>query len=186
MLNRLFNLAQTYFLAVILMPVMAFTANAQEFDIVDAGELTLGTSDIAIPNTVNKYFGMNVTGYGNSYIKATIGTQSAEKTYNFVTSSTRLYSYLFSNNLAKDVAVDFRRGVYGAVTIEVFNSNQELQDTVTINLDVTHKKSNCQKHPSRKLKKCARVNLDNTSRGNQSKLVRAFVKSIRGPIVLEP
>lgn len=160
-------------------------AFAQTFSIVNAGELKLGSSEILLPNSVNKYFGMNVEGIGDAIIKVTVGKQSAEKSYTFRSSPTKLSSFLLSQDLATELSINFRRGVVGQVSIEILDSARVVQDSVVINLDVTLKKNNCKKYPSARLKKCERLVLSKADRRNQKKLATAFARSIKGPIILE-
>lgn len=170
----------------IIVPFSISSALSQGFTITNAGELLLGTDQITDEGNVKKYFGMNVIGVGNSILKVTVGDQSAEKPYEFKVNNTKLYSYLLNYDLAEEISIAFRRGVYGLITFEILNSDKSISDSTVINLNVSLSKKNCKKHPSKSLKKCERVNLAKASKSQKRTFVKKFIQSIKGPIVLEP
>jgi hypothetical protein len=159
---------------------------AQPFEITAIGELDLESDQIISPNVVNKYFGMNVSGAGESLIRVSIGDQSVDEDFEFKLSSTQVSSFLFSRTLANEVALAFRRGVSGTVNIALLGLDGTPYDSESFVLDVTFHKSNCRKFKSKRLPRCVRVDLATATAKQRLKLARVFAESIRGPIVLEP
>ena len=159
---------------------------AQSFDILSAGELDLDSDQITNEGKVNKYFGMNVSGLGESILQVRIGNTSAQDPYEFKLSQTQLYSYIFDNDPAEEFSVAFRRGLFGAVNVDVLDLNGILQDTVAIQLDIKRSARSCKEHPSSKIKTCKRIDLAKATNSQKRLAAKRFVNSIRGPIVLEP
>lgn len=179
----------TAFYALILMfamPSLAASQTEPQFSISSAGELDLDSNQIVNSGYVSRYLGFFVSGSGEGSIVVSIGDESASKSYTFQLSSTRFVSFLFDGVLAEEIALAFRRGVFGAISISILDSQGVTSDSTTINLEVTRKKSSCKKYTSPKLKRCARIDLSKASRRERKTLTRKLLSSIRGPIVLEP
>lgn len=173
----------TILLSATFLPVfLCATSHAQTFTILAAGELNLKTDQITDPGNVRKYFGMDVSGSGNSFIRVNAGNESAQRDYEFRLSETQLKSFLLSGDLSEGISPAFVRGVKGSVLIEILNQAQEVQTSVVLNLNVRRSSSSCgQSYPS-----CKLVKLDKAAARLRRQFVRKFVKSLRGPIILEP
>lgn len=165
--------------------LFATAAFAQPFTITEAGELDSETDQIT-SSIVTKYFGMDVSGEGRSVFRVSVGDVSETDPYEFRTSDTQIWSYLFSYDLADELGIAFRRGVKGPVTIEILDESGNVHTSALVTLNVNLGKRNCRRHPSKRIKKCKQVDLATASAARRRKLARKFVQSLRGPIVLEP
>ena len=159
---------------------------SQEFTIIEAGELDLESDAITTPAVVTEYFGMNVTGAGDSIIRVSVGDVSYEYPYEFQRGATQMYSYLLANNLVSGLNVHFRRGVTGSIEVAILDSSGALHDNVTAVLDIKRKASMCRRYPSMKVRGCKTVNLATASPSLRKLFARRFRESIKGPIILEP
>lgn len=165
---------------------MLSSASAQTFTISDAGEVSISTGSITVPGTIRKNFGMTIAGTGRAKLQVKVGNQKSKTTTTFDISNTLILSFFFSNDLAEDIDISFRRGIYGPVTVEVLDESGIKQASTTIQLNVNFGKAGCTKHPSKKLKSCSRANTAKISGTLRRKLAKAFARSLRKPIVLEP
>lgn len=169
-------------IALLFIFLVAFEASAQSFQIINAGELKLGSNEILTPGKVTEYFGMNVSGLGESIIRVHVGNESYDKAYEFKTDPTRLFSYFFPNNLSK-LGDNFIRGVKGTMTIDIISPEGMNSASTQIEIDVLLPRKNCRAKPTIP---CKKADLSKLSSRQIKKFVKAFTNSIKGPIVLEP
>jgi hypothetical protein len=179
-----FRFLSLTFAAAVLGTVQA--SSAQTFDIEEAGEVTLGTDNISSPGLVRRYFGMNVTGIGQGIISVRAGSERSEDPYEFILNNTRMVSYLLAGSLGEELSPAFRRGVTGTIDIELRDTSGAVHDVTSIELEVKRSRRECAKFPSKKVKRCAPLDLDRASASDKRRFLTRFVRSIRGPIILEP
>lgn len=159
-------------------------SRAQNFSIISAGELQLGTDTILVEGIVSEYFGMNVTGIGAVTLRVRVGTNTVSRPFEFKVDPTRLSSFFIPNDLA-NLGNVFRPGVRGPVTIEIIDSLGVPAGT-SITFDAALPRSNCRKTKTKPAVKCVKADLNKLTKKQQLKFAKAFLDSIRGPIVLEP
>jgi len=177
----------THFALALLAPALltATSALAQPFTIVEAGEYDIDSRTISSPGVLSEYFAMNLQGSGDALVRVRIGNQSSTRSLSNL-ADPRITSFLFSYDLAKEADISFRRGVVGTIFIEIVDESGNVNSSTSIVVNKNYGEKGCKRNKSKKLKTCRRVNLNTATSSQRSKLAKAFAKSLRRPIVLEP